>query len=101
MKIQISKKKKMKKRKIRKKPIISRSTWYTIIVLVALFLVWNYYLMPKMFTVEKAQPIVEIPKIRRGDTNFVNEQIRNRAIKIPPIKAPSADIGKRNPFEGG
>ena len=105
MNIQISKNKtretgEIKKiKKIRRKSIISSSTWYTIIVLVTLFLVWNYYLMPKMFTIEKAQPIAEIPKIRRGDVDFVNKQIKNRAIKIPPTKAPSSDIGKQNPFE--
>jgi len=88
-----------KKKKRRRKSVVSKGTWVTIFILIAVFLALNFYLMPKLFAPKEALPAVEIPKITRGDIEFVDKQLQDRAIVIPPLKAPEKEIGKQNPFE--
>ncbi|MEA3314152.1 MAG: hypothetical protein U9Q18_07240 [Caldisericota bacterium] len=89
----------MKKKKRRRKSVVSKGTWFTIFILVAMFLVLNFYLMPKLFAPKEALPAVEIPKITRGNIELVDKQLQDRAIVIPPLEAPEEEIGKQNPFE--
>lgn len=88
-----------KKKRRRRKSAVSKGTWFTIFILVAVFLAWNFYLMPKLFAPKEALPVVEIPKITRGDIELVDKQLQDRAIVIPPLEAPEEKIGKQNPFE--
>ncbi len=88
-----------KKKGRRRKPVVSRGTWFTVFILIAVFLVLNFYLMPKLFAPKEALPVAEIPKITRGDIELVDKQLQDRAIVIPPLDAPEEEIGKQNPFE--
>ncbi|MCD6107297.1 MAG: hypothetical protein J7J57_03730 [Caldisericaceae bacterium] len=89
----------LKKKKRRRKSVISKGTWFTVFILVAVFFVFNFYLMPKLFAPKEALPAIEIPKITRGDIELVDKQLQDRAIVIPPLTAPEEEIGKQNPFE--
>jgi hypothetical protein len=88
-----------KKRRRRRKSIVSKGTWVAIFILIAVFLAWNFYFMPKLFAPKEFLPAAEIPKITRGDVEFVDKQLQDRAIVIPPLEAPEEEIGKQNPFE--
>ncbi len=97
-----SAKKKLKKIKKprRKRIIISKSTIYTIAIILLIFVVWQFVILPKMVGSIRTAPIGHIPELKRGDTKFVDEQLSKRILtNIPSLTPPKEDIGKKDPFE--
>ncbi|GEM_PF-1642427 len=89
-------KKKTKRRKIR----ISSSTLYTIIIIIALFAIWQWVLVPMLIGNIEVPPVGQIPPVKRGDIKFVDQQISKRVLKnVPSLVPPKEDIGKENPFD--
>ncbi len=90
------KKKVIKKRKIR----ISKFTLYAIAVLVALFIVWQFVIVPMIVGNINTPPVGQIPVLKRGDVKFVDQQLSKRVLKnIPSLVPPKEDLGKENPFQ--
>ena len=89
-------KKKTKRRKIR----ISSSTLYTIIIIIVLFAIWQWVLVPMLIGNIEVPPVGQIPPVKRGDIKFVDQQISKRVLKnVPSLVPPKEDIGKKNPFD--
>jgi hypothetical protein len=89
--------KKDTKKKTKKPFRISRGTIITIIVIIAVFIGWNL-MLPRLFKVEEIVNVT-LPSVKRGNIEFVDNQVQNRALTVPPLTAPQTDIGKPNPFE--
>ncbi len=94
-------KKNLKKKKLRKKKaIISKSTMYTIAIIIAIFVVWQVILLPRMIGSIRIPPVGHIPVVKRGDIKFVDGQLSKRVLtNVPSLTPPVNDIGKKNPFE--
>ncbi len=89
-------KKKAKRRKIK----ISKSTLYTIIIIIVLFAIWQWFLVPMLIGNIEVPPVGQIPPVKRGDVKFVDQQISKRVLKnVPSLVPPKEDIGKENPFD--
>ncbi len=90
------KKKKLKRKRIK----ISRSTIYAILIIIAIFLIWQFLAVPMMIGNISNPPVGQIPPIKRGDVKFVDSQISKRVLKnVPPLVPPKTELGKKNPFE--
>jgi len=89
--------KKDTKKKTKKPFRISRGTIITIIVIIAVFIGWNL-MLPRLFKVEEIVNVT-LPSVKRGNVEFVDNQVQNRTLTVPPLTAPQTDIGKQNPFE--
>lgn len=89
--------KKDTKKKTKKPFRISRGTIITIIVIIAVFIGWNL-MLPRLFKVEEIVNVT-LPSVKRGNIEFVDNQVQNRTLTVPPLTAPQTDIGKQNPFE--
>jgi len=85
------------KKKTKKHFKISRGTIITIIIIILIFVGWNL-MLPRLFKVEEIVNVT-LPPIKRGNIEFVDNQVQNRTLTVPPLTAPQTDIGKQNPFE--
>ncbi len=89
-----------KKIKRRKKFKISKVTIYTISIIIVLFIVWQLVIVPMLVGPITVPPIAQIPGVKRGDIDFVNDQLSKRVLKnVPSLVPPKSDIGKKDPFE--
>lgn len=90
----------MKDKKIRRKRVtISPVTIIIILILLLVFAALNFYVFPKIYESQKGPIIVDIPKIKLGNSQFVNEELEKRKLDIPTMTPPDTAIGKANPFE--
>lgn len=90
----------MKDKKIRKRKLtISPATIIIILILLIGFAVLNFYVFPKIYESQKGPVIVDIPRIKTGNSAFVDEELEKRKLLVPPLIAPDNAIGKNNPFE--
>jgi len=55
-------------------------------------------MLPRLFKVEEIVNVT-LPPVKRGNIEFVDNQVQNRTLTVPPLTAPQTDIGKQNPFE--
>ncbi len=78
---------------------ISNGTIITILIIFALFAIWNFYLLPKIFEPKKIHMPAEIPVVKRGNIAFINTEIEKRQMTVPALIAPKDALGKPNPFE--
>ncbi|MGB9695309.1 MAG: hypothetical protein ACPLZB_04925 [Caldisericaceae bacterium] len=78
---------------------ISTGTIITIVVLIAIFAIINFVVFPMVFKTESPQNVVQLPIIKRGDVEFVDQEVAKRTLVVPPLVAPENAIGKANPFE--
>lgn len=85
------------KKKTKKPFKISRGTIITIIIIILIFVGWNL-MLPRLFKVEEIVNVT-LPSVKRGNIEFVDNQVQNRTLTVPPLTAPQTDIGKQNPFE--
>ena len=85
------------KKKTKKPFKISRGTIITIIIIILIFVGWNL-MLPRLFKVEEIVNVT-LPSVKRGNIEFVDNQVQNRTLTVPPLTAPPNDIGKQNPFE--
>jgi hypothetical protein len=90
---------KEKEQKKKAKLNISKGTIIAILIIIALFAVWNFILMPKIFETKKVHMPAEIPTVKRGNITFINEEIQKRQMTVPTLIAPENTLGKPNPFE--
>ena len=94
---EIKNKKKLSKRRKFK---ISKSTIYTIAIIIAIFLIWQFIVVPMLIGTIEIPPVGHIPEVKRGDVKFVDNQLSERVLKnVPSLIPPKEDIGKKNPFE--
>jgi len=84
--------------KKKKKIHISKSTVVIIIVLIVAFAGWYMFLYKSLETQINTKN-VNLPVIKRGNIELINEQIENRKLDVPPLTPSPADIGKDNIFE--
>lgn len=90
----------MKDKKIKRKRVsISPVTIIIILIIVIVFAALNFYVFPKIYESQKGPIIVDIPKIKLGNSQFVNEELEKRKLDVPSMIAPETAIGKANPFE--
>jgi signal peptidase I len=93
---EIKNKKKLRKRKFK----ISKSTIYTIAIIIAIFLIWQFIVVPMLIGSISMPPVGHIPEVKRVDIKFVDNQLSERVLKnVPSLTPPKEDIGKKNPFE--
>lgn len=85
------------KKKTKKPFKISKGTIITIIIIILIFVGWNL-MLPRLFKVEEIVNVT-LPSVKRGNIEFVDNQVQNRTLTVPPLTAPQTDIGKQNPFE--
>ncbi len=97
----IKEKNSKKKKKVKRKKIkISKATVYTVLIIVAIFLIWQFLAVPMMIGNISSPPVGQIPPIKRGDVKFVDSQISKRVLKdVPSLVPPKTELGKKNPFE--
>ncbi len=94
--------KKLVARQRRKQKVkISAGTWIFIILLVAAFAVWNFYLLPRMGRTETSSTPPQVFQIaQHRNPDIVKAQLKTRQsyLTVTPKPIPS-DTGKTNPFE--
>lgn len=86
--------------KKQKKPVkfkVSKETIIIILVLLFIFFAWNAAL-PYIFKIEKVTN-VSLPQVKRGNVEFIDEQIQARKVPVPPLEPQPTDLGKQNPFD--
>lgn len=91
----------MKEQKIKRnyKFKISTGTIVAIIIILAIFAVWNFFVLPRILEAGKVHQPAEIPTVKRGDISFINNEIKIREMTVPTLIAPQNALGKANPFE--
>jgi hypothetical protein len=88
-----------KEQKKKTKLNISRGTIIAILIIIAVFAVWNFVLMPRIFVTKKVHMPAEIPTVKRGNIVFIDNEVKVRQMTVPTLIAPKDAIGKPNPFE--
>ncbi len=86
--------------KKQKKPVkfkISKETIIIILVLLFIFFAWNAAL-PYIFKIEKVTN-VSLPQVKRGNVEFIDEQIQIRKVPVPSLEPQPTDLGRQNPFD--
>ncbi len=86
-----------RKQKVR----ISTGTWIFIVILVAAFSIWNFYVLPRMG--QTATPVTppqvfQIAQHKNPDVVKAQLKTRQSFLTVTPRPIPS-DTGKNNPFE--
>jgi cytochrome c-type biogenesis protein CcmH/NrfG len=80
---------------------ISAGTWIFIVILLAVFSVWNFYFLPHMgqTTITPSSPQV-FQMAQHANLDVVNTQLKTRQtfLTVTPQPIPG-DTGKTNPFE--
>ncbi|MHB8106438.1 MAG: hypothetical protein ACYDH4_03250 [Candidatus Cryosericum sp.] len=80
---------------------ISTGTWIFIVILLAAFSVWNFYVLPRMgetAITPSVPPVFQLAQHKNLD--LVNTQLKTRRTFLTVTPQPiSAQTGKTNPFE--
>jgi heme/copper-type cytochrome/quinol oxidase subunit 3 len=80
---------------------ISAGTWIFIIVLLAVFSVWNFYFLPRMGLTNTPAPVPQVFQMAQHTAlDVVNVQLKTRRsfLTVTPQPVPG-ETGKTNPFE--
>lgn len=85
-------------KKKQRKPIkISKETMILIAIIVIVFVAWNL-MLPHLFKVSEVKNI-SLPQVKRGNVQFIDEQIQARTLSVPTLQPQETNLGKQNPFE--
>jgi len=86
------------KEKTTRKPFkISKETIVIIVIILVVFVAWNL-ILPHLFKVQEVKDVT-LPQVKRGNIEFIDSQIQNRTLQVPPLIPPENTLGKQNPFE--
>ena len=80
---------------------ISAGTWIFIVVLLAVFSVWNFYFLPRMGQTPVTPPPPQVFQIaQHKNLDLVNTQLKTRRTFLTVTSQPiPGETGKTNPFE--
>lgn len=80
---------------------ISAGTWVFIVILLAIFSVWNFYFLPRMGQTNITPPVPQVFQLaQHKNLDMVNIQLKERQtfLTVTPQPIPG-ETGKTNPFE--
>jgi len=80
---------------------ISAGTWVFIVVLLAVFAVWNFYVLPRMGQTTTEAPAPQVFQLaQHNNIDLMNTEIKRRQSFLTTTAQPvPAETGKTNPFE--
>lgn len=80
---------------------ISAGTWIFIIVLLAVFAVWNFYFLPRMGETTIVTPTPQVFQLaQHNNIELMNTEIKTRQSFLTATAQPvPTETGKTNPFE--